>query len=46
MAILRLRTYPDPALRRRCAPVVRFDGELRRLARREEEACVAAAAAR
>lgn len=32
MAILPIRTYPDPVLRERCAEVDRFDDELRRLA--------------
>lgn len=32
MALLEIRLYPDPVLRRRCPPVERFDDELRRLA--------------
>ncbi len=32
MAILPIRIYPDPVLRRRCAEVESFDDELRRLA--------------
>jgi peptide deformylase len=32
MAILPIRTVPDPVLRVRCAEVAAFDGELRRLA--------------
>jgi peptide deformylase len=32
MAIRAIRCYPDPVLRRRCAPVERFDADLRRLA--------------
>ncbi len=32
MALLPIRQYPDPVLRRRCPPVESFDGELRRLA--------------
>ena len=32
MALLPIRLYPDPVLRRRCPPVTRFDDELRRLA--------------
>lgn len=32
MAVLPIRIYPDPVLRRRCPPVERFDGELERLA--------------
>ncbi len=32
MAVLSIRQYPDPVLRRECPPVERFDDELRRLA--------------
>jgi peptide deformylase len=32
MAVLPIRIYPDPVLRRRCAAVEEFDDELRRLA--------------
>ena len=32
MAVLPIRIYPDPILRRQCPPVERFDDELRRLA--------------
>lgn len=32
MALLPIRQYPDPVLRRECPPVERFDGDLRRLA--------------
>ena len=32
MALLPIRQYPDPVLRRECPPVERFDDELRRLA--------------
>jgi peptide deformylase len=32
VAVRRILTYPDPALRLRCPPVDRFDEELRRLA--------------
>ena len=32
MAILRIRTYPDPVLRVKCPPVETFDDDLRRLA--------------
>ena len=32
MALLPIRLYPDPVLRRRCPPVEHFDAELRRLA--------------